>query len=159
MDPFLAVIPPLIVFDFSWMAPEIIQDPRSFTYKADVYSFGMVLYEMFTKKSPLPPDVGSLQLAQRILHEDYRPPLPDDLLSEYRQLIQLCWDKNPDKRPDFSEILNVLRSTKDKLPAFDTTNYVGDDSSTGRYSSSALWWCDLFSNGLCFVAPPNRPQM
>jgi serine/threonine protein kinase len=119
----------------AWMAPEIIQDPRSFTYKADVYSFGMVIYEMLTKQSPIPTDVSSLQLAQKILQEDYRPLLPTDLLPAYRILVQICWEKSPEKRPDFAEILNLLREVKGKLPAIDPAN-IGEESSTGSTSES-----------------------
>jgi hypothetical protein len=119
----------------AWMAPEIIQNPRSFTYKADVYSFGMVLYEMLTKLSPIPSDVSSLQLAQKILQEDYRPPLPDDMLPAYKSIIQMCWETSPDKRPDFTQILAMLRQLKSKLPAVENVQ-LGDDSSTGSTSES-----------------------
>jgi hypothetical protein len=90
---------------------------------------------MLTKLSPIPTDVSSLQLAQKILQEDYRPPLPADMLPSYRNVIQLCWEKNPEKRPDFAEILDFFREIKGKLPAIDPST-VGEESSTGRCTVS-----------------------
>lgn len=76
----------------------------------------MVLYELLTKLSPLPAEMGALQLAHKILHEDLRPPLPDDLPDPYRQLILATWQRGPEKRPDFTECLNHLRALKASLP-------------------------------------------
>lgn len=42
----------VMTFLVAWMAPEIIEDPSSFSPAADVYSFAMVLWEMSTGESP-----------------------------------------------------------------------------------------------------------
>lgn len=59
------------------MAPEIIEDPSSFSPAADVYSFAMVVWEMSTGESPNQGmDIGPIKFARRVLDEDYRPPMP-----------------------------------------------------------------------------------
>mmetsp|Transcript_35700 Transcript_35700/g.83571 ORF Transcript_35700/g.83571 Transcript_35700/m.83571 type:complete len:456 (+) Transcript_35700:131-1498(+) len=85
-----------------YLSPEIIED-RPYNFKSDVWSCGVVLYEMVTLKHPF--DADSLViLASKILKDQY--PAPDKMYSENLQsLIKCMLSKNADVRPTIKDIL------------------------------------------------------
>jgi hypothetical protein len=40
----------------------------------------------------------------------YRPPVPQEMLAGYSDLMQACWDEDPQNRPPFSDIVQFLRT-------------------------------------------------
>eukprot|EP01103_Thecamoeba_quadrilineata_P014646 TRINITY_DN4406_c0_g1_i2.p1 TRINITY_DN4406_c0_g1~~TRINITY_DN4406_c0_g1_i2.p1 ORF type:complete len:519 (+),score=114.87 TRINITY_DN4406_c0_g1_i2:60-1616(+) len=90
-----------------YMAPEVMLGDE-FNEKADVYSFGIVLWEALTRQEPFTnhSDFDSFVEAVAINHE--RPILPDDCLQSLRKLISRCWAPNPTIRPSFPEIVEAL---------------------------------------------------
>ncbi|EGC28777.1 hypothetical protein DICPUDRAFT_159737 [Dictyostelium purpureum] len=87
-----------------WMAPEVMMG-NPYNEKADVYSFGIILWEILTKEAPYSHHKDYDIFFNAICHERERPPIPIDTLPSLRHLIQICWDHNPQNRPSFSEIL------------------------------------------------------
>merc|ERR1711963_552068 len=83
--------------------------------KADVYSFGVLLYELFTGYIPYsrPPydDMNQAQLMLAILEDGARPSLAD-LHPALAQLIQDCWNADASLRPTISELIVRLRRLK-----------------------------------------------
>jgi hypothetical protein len=97
-------------------APEVLCKSGSYTEKADVYSFGIVLWEMISRK-PLYPDLNFFELSQKVVHEDFRPDvkeLPDKTPPELVKLMQDCWQKRAEKRPTFDEVREILEKILDK---------------------------------------------
>lgn len=93
------------------MAPEVISGAR-YDGSADVYSFGMTLYEMLASEVPYSTSgVSNFQLPGKIA-EGYRPPLPDRTQRDPRliDLMVACWDNKPANRPTFEQILQGLRA-------------------------------------------------
>ncbi|CAI7899529.1 unnamed protein product [Closterium sp. NIES-53] len=88
-----------------WMAPEMI-DHKPYTRKVDVYSYGIVLWEICTAQWPFE-GLSFVQLAHAIVADDLRPPIKD-CPSQLTKLITRCWDRDPDVRPDFDEIVKTL---------------------------------------------------
>jgi serine/threonine protein kinase len=105
-----------------WRAPEILrvlqtkpetpslaQDIKiseAFSFKSDVYGFGMTCYELLTGQSPLA-DLRACDY-EAVL-SGRRPELPRDLNPKLRALIHSCWHATPQKRPTFCEIILELR--------------------------------------------------
>uniref|UniRef100_A0A182Q3F5 Guanylate cyclase n=1 Tax=Anopheles farauti TaxID=69004 RepID=A0A182Q3F5_9DIPT len=92
-----------------WKAPEILRDPNSpprGTQKADVYSFGIILYEIVGRKGPWGDINMSWQdiVARVMSPEEYgifRPSLRGIDAPEYViQLLHSCWAEDPEDRPD-----------------------------------------------------------
>lgn len=85
-----------------YLSPEIIED-RPYNFKSDIWSCGVVLYEMTTLKHPF--DADSLViLASKILKDQYPP--PDGMYSaELRELIRLMLSKDANMRPGIADIL------------------------------------------------------
>lgn len=94
-----------------WMAPELLEDRASYTSKVDVYAFGIVLWELATGMRPYN-GIGADEITERVLEDDLRPTMPVDLNPGMRDLIHQCWDKDPNVRPPFDEVVRRMRSTE-----------------------------------------------
>ncbi|PKA64616.1 Serine/threonine-protein kinase HT1 [Apostasia shenzhenica] len=91
---------------YRWMAPEMIKHKR-YGRKVDVYSFGLLLWEMVTGTVPFE-DMTPIQAAFAVVNKNMRPIIPSDCPVALRALIEQCWSSLPEKRPEFSEIVKVL---------------------------------------------------
>ena len=93
---------------YRWMAPEVLKGTLS--KAADVYSFGMVFYEIIEKKLPFCDDTESM--AAMKASEGKRPllttvdttPIPDYV----RVIIQTCWAHDRHHRPTFTKIIRSI---------------------------------------------------
>eukprot|EP01133_Synstelium_polycarpum_P005660 gene5660-6535_t len=92
-----------------WMAPEVLQG-KLFNEKADVYSFGLVLWQIYTRQELFPEFDNFYKFVTAICDKQVRPPIPEDCPKELKHLIQKCWDPSPDVRPGFSQIVSSLES-------------------------------------------------
>jgi len=111
-----------------WMAPEVLLDPKQFTKKSDVYSFAIVLWEIFSKaQNPYPPgELNPKGLANKISREDWRPSIPLICPIEWTTLIKKCWSFNTDDRPSFQQIVETFQQwAKDppRLHRFDVEEH------------------------------------
>ncbi|EAX92322.1 hypothetical protein TVAG_200580 [Trichomonas vaginalis G3] len=101
------------------MAPEVLIKGSHYTSKVDVYAFGVVLWELFTSEVPYS-GLDPAQIIIKVIYEDLRPAMPTSLNPQMKDLIMQCWDRNPDVRPTFDEI--VRKFVEEKL-MFDGANY------------------------------------
>lgn len=90
----------------SWIAPEIFAK-KNYTEKADVYSYGIILWELFTRKMPFG-DIEAFSVPL-IVSKGERPEIPKEVPPEWRKLIKSCWNQKPHLRPSFKKILSKLR--------------------------------------------------
>lgn len=91
---------------YRWMAPEVIEH-RPYDHRADVFSFGITLWELLTGKLPYS-DLTPLQAAVGVVQKGLRPPIPKGTHPKLAQLMERCWHTNPSERPEFSEILRMI---------------------------------------------------
>ncbi|MCQ2818965.1 MAG: protein kinase, partial [archaeon] len=93
---------------FQWMSPEIISG-SSYTEKADVYSFGIILWEFWSVEPPYY-QIPAKEVAENVRNnKEYRPPISDEVPEEISSLIKACWDYDPEARPTFEEIVIYLK--------------------------------------------------
>uniref|UniRef100_A0A6B2LDM3 Protein kinase domain-containing protein n=1 Tax=Arcella intermedia TaxID=1963864 RepID=A0A6B2LDM3_9EUKA len=94
----------------AWMAPEVIANAKKFSKSSDVYSYGILLWELWTGRDPCPTDIAPVNLANKVLHDNYRPEIPPHVPKEWQDLIKVCWDTDVGVRPTFEKILQILES-------------------------------------------------
>eukprot|EP01094_Clydonella_sp_ATCC50884_P021946 TRINITY_DN493_c0_g3_i1.p1 TRINITY_DN493_c0_g3~~TRINITY_DN493_c0_g3_i1.p1 ORF type:complete len:2040 (-),score=911.87 TRINITY_DN493_c0_g3_i1:136-6255(-) len=85
-----------------WLAPEIMNNDE-YTEKADVYSYGVMLWELYTREDFFG-EISFMSALENKVIEGQRPAIPDHCPAEYRHLIETCWSGNPEERPSFVEI-------------------------------------------------------
>jgi len=91
-----------------WSAPESLRDGK-FTLKSDVFSFYIVLWEMFEYgKEPYYWVSNNTEVYERVLAE-YKLPRPVSAPDGIHQLMQQCSELDPRKRPNFPTILEILK--------------------------------------------------
>jgi hypothetical protein len=59
-------------------------------------------------------DINAVQVAKMVLIKDIRPEIPSDTPSTFADLMRRCWDRNPNIRPSFKQILYELEAMKFK---------------------------------------------
>ncbi|KAM0050024.1 putative protein kinase TKL-Pl-4 family [Helianthus debilis subsp. tardiflorus] len=91
---------------YRWMAPEMIKR-KSYSRKVDVYGFGLILWEMVAGTIPYK-DMTPIQAAFAVVHKNLRPSIPANCPPAMRALIEQCWSTNPEKRPEFWQVVKVL---------------------------------------------------
>jgi len=92
------------------MAPEVLLDGRM-SKAADVYSFGITLWELYTAGKPYQGVPGAL-LGHKVAKEGHRPSLPLVMPEGYRALLKKCWDQKPENRPSFAQVLEELQELR-----------------------------------------------
>ncbi|XP_050377299.1 serine/threonine/tyrosine-protein kinase HT1-like [Argentina anserina] len=98
---------------YRWMAPEMIKE-KHHTKKVDVYSFGIVLWELLTALTPFD-NMTPEQAAFAVSQKNARPPLPPTCPPAVSRLINRCWSSRPAKRPHFDEIVYILEGYAESL--------------------------------------------
>ncbi|XP_013861652.1 ephrin type-A receptor 2a [Austrofundulus limnaeus] len=89
-----------------WTAPEAIAY-RKFTSASDVWSFGIVMWEVMAFGERPYWDMSNHEVMKAI-NEGFRLPAPMDCPSAIYQLMLQCWQHDRSKRPRFSDIVNIL---------------------------------------------------
>ena len=57
-------------------------------------------------------DLQGLQVSIEVLNNDLRPPIPKKTPESFAKLMKRCWDRDPNKRPSFKEIIKDLQNMK-----------------------------------------------
>jgi serine/threonine protein kinase len=92
-----------------WMAPELLNGSSSkVSEKVDVFSFGIVLWEILTGEEPYA-NMHYGAIIGGIVNNTLRPTIPNYCDIEWRTLMEQCWAPNPAVRPSFTEIASRLR--------------------------------------------------
>ncbi|XAR59159.1 Non-specific serine/threonine protein kinase [Bertholletia excelsa] len=107
---------------YRWMAPEMIKR-KSYGRKVDVYSFGLILWEMIAGAIPYE-DMTPIQAAFAVVNKNLRPSIPKDCPPAMRALIEQCWSLQPEKRPEFWQVAKALEQFESALAIHGTLNLV-----------------------------------
>ncbi|KAG0237575.1 hypothetical protein BGW41_008375 [Actinomortierella wolfii] len=95
----------MVVGTRRWMAPELLEfSPPKYTTKSDMYALGMVMWEMAAScTKPFKDLHDELSITSHVKNGG-REVLPDGTPSEYAECVLRCWEHEPHKRPEASEV-------------------------------------------------------
>ncbi|KAL0832965.1 hypothetical protein ABMA28_001098 [Loxostege sticticalis] len=89
-----------------WMAPESLYDDI-FSVKSDIWSFGVLLWEIVTLGSTPYPGMSAGDVMKKV-HSGYRLEKPEHCRRELYNIMYYCWEAKPTDRPDFPEVVAML---------------------------------------------------
>ncbi|XP_078379877.1 fibroblast growth factor receptor 4-like isoform X4 [Oculina patagonica] len=95
-----------------WTAYEALLFGR-YTTKSDVWSFGVVVYEIFTIGGSPYPQTDGRKMAD-LLNRGYRMPKPRHVDKALYKIMQDCWQENPDDRPTFEYLRDELKEMENQ---------------------------------------------
>jgi len=91
-----------------YMAPEVA-DALPYNHKVDVYSFGIILWELIAGKKPFY-GLNREMFYERVVHDGERPPMNKKWPIDFTTLLRDCWSANMENRPTFSSIVERIDS-------------------------------------------------
>jgi serine/threonine protein kinase len=89
-----------------WTAPEIIRGDK-YGEKADVYSFGIIMWEVLTRRQPFA-GRNFMGVSLDVL-EGRRPQIPQECPPAFKKLMNKCWHADPLRRPNMEDALARLQ--------------------------------------------------
>ncbi|KAA8577953.1 hypothetical protein FQN60_016860 [Etheostoma spectabile] len=87
-----------------WMSPESIFQ-NIYSSQSDVWSYGVLLWEIFSLGGSPYPDLPMTQQFYTSLKRGYRMSRPDHAPNDIYDLMKLCWEEKPESRPSFSSLV------------------------------------------------------
>src|SRR3954453_4326869 len=81
-----------------YIAPEVIAGKET-TFASDVYSIGMIMWEISSGQPPFINYENDYDLAMKIIN-GMRPKIVPETPLEYKKLMEQCWDANSENRPN-----------------------------------------------------------
>lgn len=94
-----------------YMAPEVA-DGRPYNHKADVYSFGVLFWEILSQKRPYD-EMTRDNFHDKVVRGGARPAIPKRWPPALSKLVTDCWDMDMNKRPTFRQVVSRLNELID----------------------------------------------
>ncbi|XP_020571165.1 serine/threonine-protein kinase EDR1-like [Phalaenopsis equestris] len=91
-----------------WMAPEVLRNEPS-NEKCDVYSFGVILWELATLRKPWS-GMNPMQVVGAVGFQNRRLEIPNEIDPLVSRIIWECWQMEPSLRPSFAQLTTALKS-------------------------------------------------
>uniref|UniRef100_A0AAQ4S688 Mitogen-activated protein kinase kinase kinase 7 n=1 Tax=Gasterosteus aculeatus aculeatus TaxID=481459 RepID=A0AAQ4S688_GASAC len=127
----------------AWMAPEVFEG-SNYSEKCDVFSWGIILWEVITRRKPFDEIGGPAFRIMWAVHNGTRPPLIHNLPKPIESLMTRCWSKDPSQRPSMEEIVKIMTHLMKYFPGYDEPlqypyQYSDDGQSNSATSTVCLW--------------------
>jgi len=120
-----------------YMAPEVLEG-STYSTSADVYSYSMLLLELFTGVEPYSNDrfPAPWHIA-RFISQGRRLPIPSIVPPLFAKLIRVGWKQNPADRPTFDDIITIITTGNISADECDTSDDVKSDTSSSSEDEKA----------------------
>ena len=93
----------------AWMAPEVLRGDE-YNLSADVYSYGVIIWEMVTRSEPFK-GINTYAIAHQVGTDGRRLEIPSDCPPFWRRLMLRCWAE-PEERPSSAEVVTMLQKLR-----------------------------------------------
>ncbi|VDM44570.1 unnamed protein product [Toxocara canis] len=113
-----------------WMSPEAIKH-YEFTTKSDVWSFGILMFEIITLGGSPYPGIQPDDMMEH-LDANGRMEKPDNCPDNFYEVMKSCWEQDPSKRPEFGTIRQRLATQLEEVT--DEYSYLKLDSQRDYYN-------------------------
>ncbi|XP_046918399.2 mitogen-activated protein kinase kinase kinase 7 [Dermatophagoides farinae] len=97
-----------------WMAPEVFRS-KKYTEKCDVFSWGIILWEVLSRKAPFQ-NFDNNYATLWAIQNGTRPPMMRDCPEILRRLITDCWDYDHSKRPSMEKVVIIMEKILSLCP-------------------------------------------
>ena len=109
-----------------WMAPELLRGECTNNAKSDIYAFGIMIYEVFSRENPYHGE-SHMEVLRAICDRkiNKRPPVPPGCSFKVAELMKECTHANPSKRPTAEQVdlaLRVEGSVKERTSKLEQLN-------------------------------------
>src|SRR2546421_3752453 len=130
--------PTSIYGNLPYIAPEVISR-KEYTFKSDIYSIGMLMWEISSGQPPFSIYEHDLDFAMNIIN-GMRPKIVPGTPLEYKSLMEQCWDADPLKRPDIVLLSNKISEMDLHYQniSSELTQQIQPDEPKTNYTSSKL---------------------
>ena len=96
-----------------WYAPECI-NYGTFSHASDVWSYGVVLWEMYSYgEQPFKDKTG--QQTVDYIEAGHRLAMPEKASNDVYTIMRKCWEYRPDNRPTFEELFSIFSDNPEYL--------------------------------------------
>lgn len=100
----------------TYMAPERVIGSQYITPAVDVYSFGILLWQLFHEDSrPHPPQWTLAKLFHEVGRNEFRPEIRPDVPERVKSIIIRCWHQKAEVRPTFLQLRSELYTLDDSV--------------------------------------------
>src|ERR1044072_6259718 len=145
----------------SYVAPEIFQGQK-YTTSSDIYSFGMIMWELMTGRMPFWDQNNDLGLIIKIC-KDFRPPIIKNIPEGYAELMKKCWDPDSNKRPTafviIENLTDIMRAEEENLTEIIKSPNIGpivtNNSNKSRPLSKMIDHIRSSRSQSIFISPPH----
>lgn len=96
----------------AYTAPEVLTD-KEYSKGSDIYSFGILAYEIITGLPPYYNVAHDQTLVKKILR-GYRPEFSNEIPIRITEIIKKCWDKDPNERYELNNLYLLLSDINDE---------------------------------------------
>eukprot|EP00164_Ancoracysta_twista_P009921 GFYU01014808.1.p1 GENE.GFYU01014808.1~~GFYU01014808.1.p1 ORF type:complete len:643 (+),score=128.23 GFYU01014808.1:145-2073(+) len=97
-----------------WAAPEVLRREK-YSEKADVYSYGMILWEIMSGGAEIFPDKWPPQVIAQVV-AGIRPDMPESCPRSIADMIHHCWHQEDIERPSFAEVMAGIDEMLSHVP-------------------------------------------
>ncbi|XP_066532522.1 mitogen-activated protein kinase kinase kinase 7 isoform X2 [Hoplias malabaricus] len=134
----------------AWMAPEVFEG-NNYSEKCDVFSWGIILWEVITRRKPFDEIGGPAFRIMWAVHRGTRPPLIKNLPKPIESLMTRCWSKDPSQRPSMEEIVKIMVHLMKYFPGSEEPlqypyQYSDEGQSNSATSTGSIVDCISMSN-------------
>uniref|UniRef100_A0A8D8VDX5 receptor protein-tyrosine kinase n=1 Tax=Cacopsylla melanoneura TaxID=428564 RepID=A0A8D8VDX5_9HEMI len=105
-----------------WMAPEALFH-RLYTHQSDVWSYGILLWEILTLGGTPYPSVPTVETLFQLLRSGHRMEKPPNCSKEVYEIMRDCWSYVASERPEFNQLVTRL----DRILTVTTNEYLGQE--------------------------------
>lgn len=89
---------------------QVLHNPNDITCESDVYSLGIVMWEVLTRQVPWSAEAGVKAIYTRVLLNGDRPDIPTDAPAALAGLVRACWATEPCCRPKMDKVMFDVKS-------------------------------------------------